>query len=94
MRPSKDVHIVSDLVRLEVEGSRTLWSTKVHDMLYLLTVAHTVIQLTNGGLQDKVAAFGTGLIRLASLQPQKSKVLLLLNDCLGRFIVIYSVCLC
>ncbi|KAF9533356.1 hypothetical protein CPB83DRAFT_845124 [Crepidotus variabilis] len=70
LRPSKDVHIIADFVRPEVETSRTLWSTK----------------LTNGGLQDRVAAFATGLIRVAGLQPQKSKVLLLLNDCI-EFVV-------
>ncbi|KAF8163006.1 hypothetical protein B0H34DRAFT_650803 [Crassisporium funariophilum] len=70
LRPSKDVHILADFVRPEIEASRTLWSTK----------------LTNTGLQDRAAAFGTGLIRLARLQPQKSNVLLLLNDCL-EFVV-------
>ena len=48
-----------------------------------LQVDDVKFQLTNGALQDRVAAFGTGLIRVARLQPQKSKVLLLLNDCLG-----------
>jgi len=70
LRPSKEVHILADFVRPEIEASRTLWSTK----------------LTNGHLQDRAAAFGTGLIKLARLQPQKSDVLLLLNDCL-EFIV-------
>lgn len=64
LRPSKEVHILADFVRSEVEGSRTLWSTR----------------LTNHGLQDRVASFGTGLIRLAELKPQQSRVLLLLND--------------
>ncbi|KAF8876510.1 hypothetical protein CPB84DRAFT_1795786 [Gymnopilus junonius] len=70
LRPAKDVHILSDFVRPEIETPRTLWSTK----------------LTNSHLQDRAAAFATGLLRLGRVQPQKSNVLLLLNDCL-EFIV-------
>ncbi|KAG5644993.1 hypothetical protein DXG03_007270 [Asterophora parasitica] len=64
LRPSKDVHILADLVRSETENARTLWSTR----------------LTNRTLQDRVASFGTGLLRLAGLKPQQSTVLVLLND--------------
>ncbi|EAU88139.1 acetyl-CoA synthetase [Coprinopsis cinerea okayama7 len=64
IRPGKDVHILLDLVRAETEGPRTLWGTK----------------LTNRTLQDRAAALGTGLIRLAGLKPNQSTVLLLLND--------------
>ncbi|KDR73413.1 hypothetical protein GALMADRAFT_212330 [Galerina marginata CBS 339.88] len=70
LRPGKDVHILADFVRPEMEAPRTLWSTK----------------LTNSHLQDRAAAFATGLLRLGRIQPQKSTVLLLLNDCL-EFIV-------
>ncbi|KAF9476592.1 hypothetical protein BDN70DRAFT_882203 [Pholiota conissans] len=70
VRPGKEVHIIADFVKPEVEAPRTLWSTK----------------LTNGHLIDRAAAFGTGLLRLSRVQPQKSNVLLLLNDCL-EFIV-------
>ncbi|KAF8964661.1 hypothetical protein BDZ97DRAFT_1814951 [Flammula alnicola] len=66
VRPGKDVHILADFVKPEVEAPRTLWSTK----------------LTNGHLIDRAAAFGTGLLRLSRIQPQNSIVLLLLNDCL------------
>ncbi|KAG6832418.1 hypothetical protein H0H87_001578 [Tephrocybe sp. NHM501043] len=64
MRPHKDVHILSDFVRSEAEAARTLWSTR----------------LTNHTLQDRVASFGTGLIRLAGLKPHQSQALILLND--------------
>ncbi|KIM48939.1 hypothetical protein M413DRAFT_438115 [Hebeloma cylindrosporum] len=70
LRPAKEVHILADFIRPEVEAPRTLWSTK----------------LTNGHLQDRAAAFATGLLRVTPIQPQKSDVLLLLNDCL-EFIV-------
>ncbi|KAG6872812.1 hypothetical protein C0995_006411 [Termitomyces sp. Mi166 len=43
-------------------------------------------RLTNHTLQDRVASFGTGLIRLAKLKPRQSQVLVLLNDSL-EFIV-------
>jgi long-chain acyl-CoA synthetase len=29
LRPSKDVHILADFIKPEVEAPRTLWSTKV-----------------------------------------------------------------
>lgn len=70
LRPSKDVHNLVDLVRPEVEAPRTLWSTKI----------------TNASLQDRAAALGTGLLRLAQLKPQASTVLILLNDCI-EFII-------
>ena len=46
--------------------------------------ANPLSKLTNAHLQDRAAAFATGLLRLARLQPQKSNVLVLLNDCLGK----------
>ncbi|KAF9451207.1 hypothetical protein P691DRAFT_808392 [Macrolepiota fuliginosa MF-IS2] len=64
VRPSKEVAILADLIKPESEAARTLWATKA----------------TNSGLQDRIAALGTGLIRLANLKPGESKVLLLLND--------------
>ncbi|TFK42886.1 hypothetical protein BDQ12DRAFT_676954 [Crucibulum laeve] len=70
IRPSKEVYILADLVKQESEAPRTLWSTKI----------------TNTHLQDRVASLGTGLLRLARLQPNESNVLLLLNDSL-EFIV-------
>lgn len=70
LRPNKDVHNLVELVRPEVEAPRTLWSTKI----------------TNAGLQDRAAALGTGLLRLAQLKPQASTVLILLNDCI-EFII-------
>ncbi|KAJ2933950.1 hypothetical protein H1R20_g3106, partial [Candolleomyces eurysporus] len=66
VRPGKDVHILADLVRPETEAPRTLWSTKI----------------TNHNFQDRVAAVGTGLLRLAPLKPRESGVLILLNDCI------------
>ncbi|KAH6918885.1 acetyl-CoA synthetase [Coprinopsis sp. MPI-PUGE-AT-0042] len=66
MRPGKDIHILADMVRPENEAPRTLWTSK----------------LTNHTLQDRIAAVGTGLIRLANLKPSESTVLLLLNDSL------------
>ncbi|KAG5354182.1 Long-chain-fatty-acid--CoA ligase 1 [Termitomyces sp. J132] len=64
VRPHKDVHLITDFVRPESESARTLWSTR----------------LTNRTLQDRVASFGTGLVRLAGLKPCQSQVLVLLND--------------
>jgi long-chain acyl-CoA synthetase len=66
VRPHKDVHVLTDLVRSEMDTPRTLWNTKI----------------TNATLQDRVASFGTGILRLAGLQSQESNVLLLLNDCI------------
>ncbi|KAL9714873.1 hypothetical protein Ac2012v2_001533 [Leucoagaricus gongylophorus] len=63
-RPSKEVSTLADLIKPDSEAARTLWATKA----------------TNSGLQDRIAALGTGLIRLAGLKPGQSKVLLLLND--------------
>ena len=77
-----------DLVRPEVEAPRTLWSTKVR--LSGATVPKQCVltgcdnKITNASLQDRAAALGTGLLRLAQLQPQASTVLILLNDCIGR----------
>ncbi|KAG7092296.1 hypothetical protein E1B28_008658 [Marasmius oreades] len=68
LRPNKDVHVLADLVRNEQDSPRTLWNTKI----------------SNATLQDRVAAFGTGLLRLAGLQNGHADagVLLLLNDCI------------
>jgi len=70
LRPAKDVHLLADFLKPDSDARRTLWSTKIN----------------NPQLQDRVAAFGTGLLRLAGLQAQESNVLLLLNDCL-EFII-------
>ncbi|KAF7321822.1 Acetyl-CoA synthetase [Mycena kentingensis (nom. inval.)] len=70
LRPAKDVHILADMLRPDSDAARILWSTKI----------------ANPALQDRVAAFGTGLLRLAGLEPGESNVLVLLNDCL-EFIV-------
>ncbi|KAJ7738483.1 acetyl-CoA synthetase [Mycena maculata] len=64
LRPAKDVHILADVLKPDSDAPRTLWSTKI----------------TNPQLQDRVAAFGTGLLRLAGLEVGESNVLLLLND--------------
>ncbi|KAH7889750.1 hypothetical protein F5I97DRAFT_1802529 [Phlebopus sp. FC_14] len=61
IRPDKDVVLVNDLVKSQYDSPRTLWSTKI----------------TNGQLQDRIAAFGAGISRLI---PDESSVLLLLND--------------
>jgi long-chain acyl-CoA synthetase len=85
LRPGKDVHILADFVRPEIEAPRTLWSTKVCPSLNKSWFpANPLFKLSNTHLQDRAAAFATGLLRLARLQPQKSNVLLLLNDCLGK----------
>lgn len=42
------------------------------------------VQITNPSLQDRVAAFGTGLLRLAGVRAHESNVLLLLNDGIGK----------
>ncbi|KAK0228337.1 hypothetical protein IW262DRAFT_1350397 [Armillaria fumosa] len=70
LRPTKDVHILSDLVKADHDAPRTLWNTKI----------------VNPSLQDRVAAFGTGLLRLTGIGFQESNVLLLLNDTL-EFII-------
>ncbi|KAI8998795.1 acetyl-CoA synthetase-like protein [Trametes punicea] len=64
LRPTKDQQVLLDLVKPEADAPRTLWSTKI----------------TNPELRARVANVGAGLIRLASLAPQESNVLLLLND--------------
>ncbi|KAJ7905305.1 hypothetical protein B0H14DRAFT_3102791 [Mycena olivaceomarginata] len=64
LRPAKEVHILADMLKPDSDASRTLWSTKIN----------------NPQLQDRVAAFGTGLLRLAGLEVGESNVLLLLND--------------
>ncbi|KDQ59521.1 hypothetical protein JAAARDRAFT_33097 [Jaapia argillacea MUCL 33604] len=64
MRPAKDVNLVGDLVKPDSDAERTLWNTKI----------------TNAQLKERVAAFGTGLVRHAGLIPKDSSVLLLLND--------------
>ncbi|KAJ7098104.1 hypothetical protein B0H15DRAFT_879460 [Mycena belliarum] len=70
LRPAKDVHILADMLKPDSDAPRTLWSTKI----------------SNPQLQDRVAAFGTGLLRLAGPQAGESNVLLLLNDSL-EFII-------
>ncbi|KAJ7219090.1 acetyl-CoA synthetase [Mycena pura] len=70
LRPAKDVHILADMLKPDSDAPRTLWSTKI----------------SNPQLQDRVAAFGTGLLRLAGLEVGESSVLLLLNDCV-EFII-------
>ncbi|KAK2460525.1 hypothetical protein APHAL10511_006995 [Amanita phalloides] len=64
VRPNKDVNVLADLVKVDVEGARTLWHTKI----------------TNSNLQDRAAALATGLVRLAGLLPKKSRVVMLMND--------------
>ncbi|KAF7970736.1 hypothetical protein HWV62_23128 [Athelia sp. TMB] len=63
-RPDKDISVVGDLIKPEFDTPRTLWSTKI----------------TNPELKSRIAAFGSGLIKLAGLVPHDSNVLLLLND--------------
>ena len=41
-------------------------------------------QITNENLKRRVEALGTGLVRNAGLVPEKSSVLLLLNDSFGK----------
>ncbi|CDO70739.1 hypothetical protein BN946_scf184798.g54 [Trametes cinnabarina] len=64
LRPSKDQHVLLDLVKPDADAPRSLWSTKI----------------TNPELRERVANIGAGLMRLAGLAPQESNVLLLLND--------------
>ncbi|KAF7322810.1 Acetyl-CoA synthetase [Mycena chlorophos] len=70
LRPAKDVHILADMLKPDSDAPRMLWSTRI----------------SNPQLQDRVAAFGTGLLRLAGLEVGESNVLLLLNDCI-EFVV-------
>jgi len=63
-RPNKDVNTLLDFVKAEVEVPRTIWHTKI----------------TNSSLQDRVAALATGLVQVAGLLPNKSRVLLLVKD--------------
>ncbi|KAF8634354.1 hypothetical protein AX15_000965 [Amanita polypyramis BW_CC] len=65
-RPNKDVNVLGDLVKTEIENARTLWQTKI----------------TNLHLQDRVAALATGFVRHAGLRPKDSHVFLLVNDSL------------
>ncbi|KAF7295099.1 Acetyl-CoA synthetase [Mycena indigotica] len=64
LRPAKDVHILADMLKPDSDAPRMLWSTRI----------------SNPQLQDRIAAFGTGLLRLAGLEVGESNVLLLLND--------------
>ncbi|KAJ7285654.1 acetyl-CoA synthetase [Mycena rebaudengoi] len=64
LRPGKDVHILADFLKPDSDAPRTLWTSRIN----------------NPQLQDRIAAVGTGLLRLAGLQAQESNVLLLLND--------------
>ncbi|KAL4067573.1 hypothetical protein V8B97DRAFT_1868703 [Scleroderma yunnanense] len=83
IRPDKDTNVVNDLVRPQFESPRTLWATKI----------------TNAQLNERVAAFGSGITRILSGEPN---VLLLLNDgmefliadlALAKF-AMYSMTLC
>ncbi|KIY51047.1 acetyl-CoA synthetase-like protein [Fistulina hepatica ATCC 64428] len=64
LRPNNDVHVLSDLIRSDLEAPRMLWNTRI----------------TNAQLQDRIAAFGTGLLHFVGLDRNDSNVLLLLND--------------
>ncbi|KAJ8521003.1 hypothetical protein ONZ45_g2237 [Pleurotus djamor] len=64
LRPAKEVQTLVDLLKADSDAPRTLWSTKIN----------------NPRLNERISAFGTGLIRLAGLRPQESNVLLALND--------------
>lgn len=66
LRPAAGVQTIIDLVRVDVDSPRTLWSTKI----------------TNAQLLARVQAFASGLDKLGKLQPGESRVLFLLNDCL------------
>ncbi|KAI0781105.1 acetyl-CoA synthetase-like protein [Trametes elegans] len=66
LRPTKDQHVLLDLVKPDSDAPRTLWSTKI----------------TNPALRTRVANIGAGLVRLSGLTPEGSSVLLLLNDSL------------
>jgi acyl-CoA synthetase (AMP-forming)/AMP-acid ligase II len=59
-------------------------------LLFFCLQQHThSLQISNPQLQDRVAAFGTGLLRLAGLEAGESNVLLLLNDSIGMFNHLY-----
>ncbi|KAI0060819.1 acetyl-CoA synthetase-like protein [Artomyces pyxidatus] len=62
IRPAREVQTLNDLVRPEFDAPRTLWSTKI----------------SNPQLKQRVASFGTGLLRAGLTKD--SNVLLLLND--------------
>ncbi|CCM03866.1 uncharacterized protein FIBRA_06016 [Fibroporia radiculosa] len=64
VRPSKEQHVLIDLVKPDLDAPRTLWSMKI----------------TNPELRGRIASFGTGLIHLTKLVPQESNALLLLDD--------------
>ncbi|KAJ8475403.1 hypothetical protein ONZ51_g6581 [Trametes cubensis] len=64
LRPTKDQHVLLDLVNPDNDAPRTLWSSKT----------------TNPELRTRVANVGAGLVQLAGLSPQESNVLLLLDD--------------
>ena len=42
------------------------------------------VQVTNPELRKRVAAFGTGFVRITGLKPGELNVLLLLNDSIGQ----------
>ncbi|KAF9246574.1 hypothetical protein BU15DRAFT_85321 [Melanogaster broomeanus] len=48
VRPEKDIDLVNDFVKSQVESPRTLWSTKI----------------TNAKLKERISAFGAGISRL------------------------------
>ncbi|TDL27569.1 acetyl-CoA synthetase-like protein [Rickenella mellea] len=63
-RPSKEVQVLSDLLKPDFEGARFLWSHEV----------------SNVEILRRVAALGAGLVNVAGLRERESNVLLLLND--------------
>ncbi|TFK55202.1 acetyl-CoA synthetase-like protein [Heliocybe sulcata] len=64
VRPAKDINLLTDLVKVDFDAPRTLWSTKI----------------TNPELRERFMNFGTGLIRLTNLTAKESNVLVLLDD--------------
>lgn len=76
-------------MRSETDAPRTLWNTKVNISRICLCSVPEHIQISNAALQDRIASFGTGILRLAGLQAQESNVLLLLNDCIGTYLRTY-----
>ncbi|KAH9901222.1 acetyl-CoA synthetase-like protein [Cubamyces lactineus] len=66
LRPTKDQHVLLDLVNPDADAPRTLWSSKI----------------TNPELRTRVANVGAGLLQVIGLSPRESNALLLLNDSL------------
>ncbi|KAH8117503.1 hypothetical protein DFH11DRAFT_1700279 [Phellopilus nigrolimitatus] len=63
-RPANAIMTLLDFIKPDFSASRSLWSTNI----------------TNEKLKARVAALGTGFVRVAGLLPKESNVLLLLND--------------